>query len=92
MIDEYKSGAQKEFKTDDKHQYNLAGIVLKKDDGKNYLITSATYGLIKVNDLDTKNELYNYTYDEVFFYCFVKWNGMISMFFLMIVYKEEYLF
>ena len=75
VIDEYKSGAQKEFKTDDKHQYNLAGIVIKKDDGKkNYLITSATYGLIKVIDLDTKAELYNYTYDEVFFYCFVKWN------------------
>ena len=38
------------------------------------MITSATYGLIKVIDLDTKAELYNYTYDEVFFYCFVKWN------------------
>ena len=73
VIDEYKSSAQKEFKTDDKHPHNLAGMVFQKE-GKNYLITSSTYGLIKVIDLDKKTEVQNIFFEEVFFYSFVKWN------------------
>ena len=73
VIDEFKSGVQKVFHTDDKHPNNLGAMVFKKD-GKNFLITSSTYGLIKVFDLEKKTELYSKNFEEVFFYSFVKWN------------------
>jgi hypothetical protein len=45
-----------------------------KNNGKDLLITSATYGLIKIIDLQEKKELYSYTYEDVFLYSFVRWN------------------
>lgn len=78
VIDAYKSGEQKVFNTDEKHPHNLAGMVFKKD-GKNLLITSSTYGLIKVFDLDKKIEIHSETYEDVFFYSFVKWNDQFIL-------------
>ena len=63
----------KEFKTDDKHPYNLGGMVFEKEE-KNFLITSATYGLIKLIDLDEKKEVFTRTFEDVFLYSFVRWN------------------
>lgn len=62
-----------EFKTDEKHPYNLGGMVFENN-GKDYVITSATYGLIKVIDLEGKKEILNNTLDDVFLYSFVRWN------------------
>ena len=61
------------FQTDDKHPYNLGGMVYKNK-GKDYLITSATYGLIKIIDLQTRTESKSITFEDVFLYSFVRWN------------------
>ena len=45
-----------------------------KNKDKDYLITSATYGLIKVIDLQAKKDIKTITFEDVFLYSFVKWN------------------
>ena len=59
--------------TDEKHPYNLGGMVFKNKD-KDLLITSATYGLIKVIDLQEKKEIRSIQLEDVFLYSFVRWN------------------
>jgi WD40 repeat protein len=59
--------------TDDKHPYNLGGMVFKNKD-KDLLITSATYGLIKIIDLQEKKEIKSIQLEDVFLYSFVRWN------------------
>ena len=48
-------------------------MVFEKEE-KNFLITSATYGLIKLIDLDEKKEVFTRTFEDVFLYSFVRWN------------------
>lgn len=73
LISQYKAKTNYSIQTDDKHPYNLGGMVFKSK-GKNYLITSATYGLIKVIDLEQKKEIFSLTLEDVFLYSFVRWN------------------
>ena len=61
------------IQTDEKHPYNLGGMVFKNKD-KHLLITSATYGLIKVIDLQQKKEIQSIQLEDVFLYSFIKWN------------------
>jgi len=72
-ISQFKARTDFEFQTDDKHPYNMDGMVFKNK-GKDYLITSATYGLIKVIDLEERREIVSMTFDDVFFCSFVRWN------------------
>ncbi len=62
-----------QIQTDDKHPYNLGGMVYKNND-KDLLITSATYGLIKIIDLVEKKEIKSIQLEDVFLYSFIKWN------------------
>ena len=77
LISQYKSSnnpnTNYSIQTDEKHPYNLGGMVFKNK-GKDYLITSATYGLIKVIDLEQKKEIYSQALEDVFFYSFIRWN------------------
>ena len=73
LISEFKAKTNYTIPTDEKHPYNLGGMVFKNKE-KNYLITSATYGLIKVIDLEEKKEIYSFNLENVFFYSFVRWN------------------
>ena len=73
LISQYKAKTNYSIQTDDKHPYNLGGMVFKNKD-KDLLITSATYGLIKVIDLQQKIEIHSFTLEDVFFYSFVRWN------------------
>jgi len=73
LISQYKAKTNYSITTDEKHPYNLGGMVYKHKD-KDYLITSATYGLIKVIDLELKKEIHSIVLEDVFFYSFVKWN------------------
>jgi hypothetical protein len=76
QINQYVHGSTDEcysIQTDDKHPYNLGGMVFKNK-GKDYLITSATYGLIKIIDLQERKEIHNLTFEDVFLYSFIRWN------------------
>ena len=77
LISQIKPGSNNNtnyhIQTDEKHPYNLGGMVYKNKD-KDYLITSATYGLIKVIDLQAKKEFKSITFEDVFLYSFIKWN------------------
>ena len=65
---------QYQIQTDDKHPYNLGGMVYQHN-GKDLCITSATYGLIKIIDLKEKKEFRpQIQLEDVFLYSFVKWN------------------
>lgn len=61
------------FKTDEKHPYNLAGIVFKNNN-KDILAVSASYGLIQILDLATKTIIKSFGIENVHLYSFVKWN------------------
>lgn len=63
----------KQFQTDDKHPYNLGAMVFKNQE-KDLCITSATYGLIKIIDLNKLEEYKTITLEDVFLYSFVRWN------------------
>ena len=73
LISQFNAKTNYSIATDDKHPYNLGGMVYKNKD-KDYLITSATYGLIKVIDLQAKKDIKTITFEDVFLYSFVKWN------------------
>lgn len=73
LISQFNAKTNYSVTTDDKHPYNLGGMVYKNKD-KDYLITSATYGLIKVIDLQAKKDIKTITFEDVFLYSFVKWN------------------
>lgn len=73
LISQYHAKTNYSIQTDDKHPYNLAALVFKSK-GKDLLITSATYGLIKIIDLQEKKEIRSFQFEDVFFYIFVKWN------------------
>jgi hypothetical protein len=77
LISQIKPGSNNNtnyhIQTDEKHPYNLGGMVYKNKD-KDFLITSATYGLIKVIDLQAKKEFKSITFEDVFLYSFIKWN------------------
>lgn len=73
LISQYKAKTNYAIPTDDKHPYNLGGMVFKNKD-KDFLITCATYGLIKVIDLELKKEIHSILVEDVFFYSFVYWN------------------
>ena len=73
MISQYNKKTDYSIQTDEKHPYNLGGMVFKNKD-KHLLITSATYGLIKVIDLQQKKEIQSIQLEDVFLYSFIKWN------------------
>ena len=76
LISQFRPGtvnSNYNIQTDDKHPYNLGGMVFKNKD-QDLLITSATYGLIKVIDLVQKKEIHSFTLEDVFFYSFIRWN------------------
>lgn len=73
LISEFKSKKDTEFPTDDKHPYNLSAMVFENN-GKDYVICSATYGHIKVIDLETKIQIHSFDIEDVFFYSFSRWN------------------
>lgn len=61
------------LQTDDKHPYNLAGIVFKNK-GKDMFAASATYGLVQIIDLEEKQVVKSIELEDVHLYSFVKWN------------------
>ena len=73
LISQYNKKTDYSIQTDEKHPYNLGGMVFKNKD-KHLLITSATYGLIKVIDLQQKKEIQSIQLEDVFLYSFIKWN------------------
>ena len=74
LIGQYKAKTNYSIQTDDKNPYNFGGMIFKNK-GREYLIISATYGLIKVIDLQQKKEIHSFTLEDVFFYSFVRWNA-----------------
>ena len=62
------------FETDDKHPYNLSGIVFKNNK-RDIFAVSATYGLIKIIDLATKTLVKSIELEDVHLYSFIKWNN-----------------
>ena len=46
-----------------------------ENDGKDYVICSATYGHIKIIDLEAKAQIHSFDLEDVFFYSFIRWNA-----------------
>lgn len=61
------------LETDEKHPYNLAGIVFKNKN-RDILAVSATYGLIQFLDLATKTLVKVFESEDVHLYSFIRWN------------------
>ena len=59
--------------TDEKHPYNLAGIVFKNNE-RDIFAVSATYGLIQFLDLATKTLVKSIELEDVHLYSFIRWN------------------
>jgi len=74
IISEFpKNNTYFSFETDDKHPYNLAGIVFKNNK-RDIFAVSATYGLIQFIDLATKTLVKSIESEDVHLYSFIKWN------------------
>ena len=61
------------FNSDDKHPYNMGGIVIKNK-GKDFLVVSSSYGLVQIYHLEYKEVFIKLDLENTFLYSFVKWN------------------
>ena len=61
------------FETDEKYPLNLGGIVFKNNN-RDMLAVSSSYGMVQILDLATKILIKNIKFENVHLYSFVKWN------------------
>ena len=61
------------FQSDEKNPHNLGAIVFKNNN-RDLLAVSSSYGLVQILDLATKIIVKKITFEKVHLYSFVKWN------------------